>query len=401
MNILEGFYIALDAIWSNKMRSFLTMLGLIIGIASVVTIVSLGNATQNSIEENLSSLGVDTVTIYLDRKATIEPSDQLLYRDIAMLEENFSGSVAYANAGATQSGTIIEEIDDTQVSIVAASGGSEESVGIEIIEGRFLNDFDFDGYKKNVVIDSELAEQLFEGVSSIGQKFMIRTGAASQSFLVVGVYEKEQTLSGYSSHQAYLPYTTMDMIYNLEGKIDSISVTLEGETEDTEIILSRIIAILEKSHSNTGEDKYDTFSAEDMIETVNDTLGMVTLFIGAIAGISLVVGGIGVMNIMLVSVTERTREIGIRKALGAQYKDIMIQFLIEAVTLALLGGIIGAAFGAGFTSVGGKLMQIDASVSVNALILAIVFSSSIGIFFGIYPANKAAKLDPIVALRHE
>jgi putative ABC transport system permease protein len=401
MNILEAFYISLDSIWSNKMRSILTMLGLIIGISSVVAIVSLGNATQNSIEENLSSLGINSITVYYNKDATIAPGDLFTFSDIELIEENFKDQVTYVIPSVTRNGTIVGDVNDTGISFNGSVEKTEESEDLTMVNGRFLNAFDFEGYKKNIVIDSDLAEEIFGSQTPTGQKIMIQIGQSSQSFMVVGVYEKEEGLGGFSSSTIYVPYTTMNMMYNLDNKVDSLSVTFNETVENPSEEIQYVINALERSNNSIGDEKYNTFSAEDLIDTVNETLGMVTLFIGAIAAISLVVGGIGVMNIMLVSVTERTREIGIRKALGAQYSDIMLQFLIEAITIAILGGIIGSLFGGFMTSIGGNLMDIKATVSLDALLLAVIFSMSIGIFFGLYPANKAAKLDPIEALRHE
>ncbi|MCK5762840.1 MAG: ABC transporter permease [Clostridiales bacterium] len=401
MNIVEAFLISFQAIWSNKLRSILTMLGLIIGISSVVTIVSLGNATQITIEEELSSLGVNSVFIYYEKSAIIKPSEKFIFNDMSYIEENFIESVLFVTPNISRPGEIISDIYDTGLTFNASTTDTDESEDLTLIDGRFLNDFDISGYKKNIVIDSDIAVELFDDTKISGNKILVKTGNISNSYNIVGVYQKEESIGGFSSAAAYLPYTTMDMIYKLNGQMDGIKITFNSTVENPDLEKERIITAIERRKNNLGEEKYSTFSAEDLIETVSTTLGMITLFISAIAAISLIVGGIGVMNIMLVSVTERTREIGIRKALGAQYSDIMIQFLIEAVTISIIGGFIGSIFGGIFTSVGGKLMDINAVVSVDSLILAILFSTSIGIFFGIYPANKAAKLDPIEALRHE
>lgn len=401
MNILEAFYISIQAIWSNKMRSILTMLGLIIGISSVVTIISLGNATQQSIENELSSLGVKSVTIYYEKDAVITPSERFTYSDMDYIQDNFTDTVLYVTPEINRQGKILGDISDAAISLSASTLDTVDSANLDMLSGRFLNTFDINGYKKNIVIDSDLATEMFGSANASGNKLLITTGNSTNSYNIVGVYEKTESLGGFSQAKAYLPYTTMDMIFKLEGQMDNIKVTFNADIEDTNVEKNKIIAAIERSNGNLGEGKYSTFSAEDLIESVNSTLGMVTIFIGAIAAISLIVGGIGVMNIMLVSVTERTREIGIRKALGAQYGDIMLQFLIEAVTISVLGGLIGSIFGGVFTSIGGQLMKIDAFVSINSLLIAVVFSTSIGIFFGIYPANKAAKLDPIEALRHE
>lgn len=401
MSIIEAFLISFQAIWSNKLRSILTMLGLIIGISSVVTIVSLGNATQSSIEEELSSLGVNSVYIYYEKDTQIMPSERFTFSDINYIEKNFKDTVLYATPGVSRPGVVLSDISESGLVFNASTINTSKAEDLELVNGRFLNEFDINGYKKNIVIDSELADELFGLEEVSGNKILIRTGNTTNAYNIVGVYQKTESLGGYSEAAAYIPYTTMDMMFKLEGEMDVIKVTFNNSVGDINIEKEYIINAIERSNNNLGEGKYTTFSAEDLIETVSSSLGMVTLFISAIAAISLIVGGIGVMNIMLVSVTERTREIGIRKALGAQYTDIMMQFLIEAVTLSLLGGFIGSIFGAVLTTNIGKLISINAALSVDALILAVIFSTSIGIFFGIYPANKAAKLDPIEALRHE
>lgn len=382
------------------MRSILTMLGLIIGISSVVAIVSLGNGASADIESNLSSLGINSITINEARGSNLAPSEKLTLDDMDFIMENFD-EVDYVTPSNTQSGTILSNIEETGISFSASTLQTKESEDLTMVEGRFLNDFDINGYKKNIVIDSDLAEDLYGTGYPIGESILVTVGRQTSSFTIIGVYEKEESLGGFSQSTAYLPYTTMDNIFRLEGYVSGLKVTYSSDVEDPSTEIQSIITAIERSNGNYGDEKYDTFSAEDMIETVNSTLGTITLFISAIAAISLLVGGIGVMNIMLVSVTERTREIGIRKALGAQYADIMLQFLIEAITISILGGLIGSVFGGVFTSIGGSVMDITATVSMDSLLLAVVFSTSIGIFFGIYPANKAAKLDPIEALRHE
>jgi len=401
MSIIEAFFISIQAIWSNKLRSILTMLGLIIGISSVVTIVSLGNATQTAIEEELSSLGINSIYIYHDRQETIKPSESLSIDDMKYVEKTFEDTVLYVTPNIEEYGTILSDIEETGLMLSASTLNTDEAEDLTLVEGRFLNEFDISGYKRHIVIDSDLAEILYGSTTAVGNKVLVTARKATSAYQIVGVYENKETLEGFSESRAYMPYTTMDMMFKLQGQIGGLKVTFDPSVEDINVEIQYIVTAIERYNRNIGEGKYVTFSAEDFIESVNETLGMLTLFVSAIAGISLVVGGIGVMNIMLVSVTERTKEIGIRKALGAQYTDIMLQFLIEAITISIIGGMIGSIFGGIFTHFGGKLMKMNAVMSMNSLLLAVVFSVSIGLFFGIYPANKAAKLDPIEALRHE
>jgi len=205
---------------------------------------------------------------------------------------------------------------------------------------------------------------------------------------------------GFSTETGYAPYTTIQKNFNVRSYLSSIKVAVNSDV-DASTFGDKLIYFISSKKGNVGDEKYATFSMEEQIEMISSVLGSITLLISAIAAISLVVGGIGVMNIMLVSVTERTREIGIRKALGAKYKNILSQFLIESVVVSGVGGIIGTIIGIVLSFVVGNLMAITASVDIFAIILATLFSSGIGIIFGVYPASKAAKLDPIEALRYE
>ncbi|MGB3367450.1 MAG: ABC transporter permease [Acidaminobacteraceae bacterium] len=400
MNIYEAFKISLEAIWANKMRSILTMLGLIIGISSVVTIVSLGNGTQDDIASSLESLGVNTVYINYARNVTQSPSDKFVTSDIDKIMENFLDELDGVVPSINKSASIIEDISEPAISFNAVNKYSENILDLNIVSGRFINEFDIDGYKNNVVIDSSLAEKLFSGEESTTNKILINSGKSSSSYNIVGVYEKAEDETGYSSPTVYLAYTTMDMKFSLKGEVNSIMLSVKSEKDPTEVG-EKVVEFIERSKGNSGDEKYSIFSAVEKIEMVTSTLGTMTLFVSAIAGVSLLVGGIGVMNIMLVSVTERTKEIGIRKALGAKYIDIMLQFLIEAVTISVLGGFIGSMFGIVFIKLGSDIVGIEASLSLESLLLAVAFSTSIGIFFGIYPARRAAKLNPIEALRYE
>ncbi len=400
MNIIEAFKIALSAIWSNRMRSLLTMLGLIIGISSVVTIVSIGNGTQDAMVENFESLGINRISISENRRATLTPSEKLTIADMDLIRESFAEEVKTITPKVSKTVTIVENIDETSVALTGLSIDSEEVLDLTMLSGRFINEFDIDARKDWVVMDSDTAEAIYGSTDIAGEKVLLSFGKVTKSVQVVGVYEAEESLSGFSQAALYTPYTTIDKLFNLQGIINGIEIGLvDGYDKDT--VESEILSLLERRHGNEGEEKYSTFSAEDQMEMVTSTLETVTLFVSAIAAISLVVGGIGIMNIMLVSVTERTREIGIRKALGATRKDILVQFLIEAVTVSMLGGFLGAIVGMILTSVVATVMSLSATLAWESVGLAVVFSASIGIFFGIYPANKAAKLDPIEALRYE
>ncbi|MGV8146251.1 MAG: ABC transporter permease [Alkaliphilus sp.] len=402
MVFIESFRIAISAIYSNKMRTLLTLLGLLIGIASVIAVISLGDASVASVEGELATLGINNITIMHERGETFSPDERLTIEDSARIGERFQNEIEFISPKMTKSVMIKEDIDEPQISLEGVSTQFFELEDLNIIAGRFLNEFELEDRKNSIVIDSDLAADLFGEGNPIGERIFIQTGKTSNAFLIVGVYEKEETLFGAINAVVYTPYSTMDKLFRLNGEVNTIVVGFK-DTEEIEInaISDRIIAFIEGFNENIGEGKYSVFSAESIQETVGNIMGQLTIFIAAIAGISLIVGGIGVMNIMLVSVTERTREIGVRKALGAQHVHILLQFLIEAVSVSLLGGILGIGLGYALVEVAGNLMGIPTGISFSAIALATSFAIGIGLFFGIYPANKAAKLDPIVALRYE
>lgn len=337
-----------------------------------------------------------------ERGENFSPNERLTVEDASRIGERFQDEIELISPKMTKSVIIKEDIEEAQVSLEGISIDFSELEDLNIVNGRFINEFELEDRKHSIVIDSDLAEELFLGENAVGKRIFMQTGKSSSAFLIVGVYEKEETLFGAGSAVVYTPYSTMDKLFGLNMEVDTIVIGfIDSEEIDISVTSDRIIAFIEGFNDNIGEGKYSVFSAESIQETVGNIMGQLTIFIAAIAGISLVVGGIGVMNIMLVSVTERTREIGIRKALGAQHTHILLQFLIEAVSVSLLGGILGVGLGYSLVVVAGNIMGIPAGISVDAIVLATSFSVGIGLFFGIYPANKAAKLDPIVALRFE
>lgn len=400
MHINELINIALSSIWANKMRSLLTMLGIIIGISAVVTIMAIGDGASTSITDQLGSLGAEKVTIQEAKGESLLPSERLQIEDVDRLRTRYPNLIKAITPSVSKPGTLQKDIEDPAVMMTGASGDSLVIDNLEILRGRAISDEDLTTRKNVIVIDSELSETLFGETSAVGQTLVVKNGPKSNQYIIVGIYEKTASGLGPSSAKIYVPYTTLDKNYNLKGEIEGISATMANK-DSIQADAQTLIDYLMEIHRSTNENAYSYFSLDSMMQSVNTTLSLVTLLVSAVAGISLVVGGIGVMNIMMVTVTERTREIGIRKALGAKPLDIMTQFLVEAVVICFFGGVIGILAGYGFTALSASLMSMEMNITLTSVVFATAFSSMIGIIFGVYPARKASKLDPIEALRYE
>lgn len=389
------------------MRSLLTMLGIIIGIASVIAVVALGNGTESAINGEFESFGVNRVYLFHNYQEEITTKDQMTKEDYNSIRRAMSDKIEHGSITFNKNGTMVNKLTKKEVDLTL-NGVNEEydSLGkIEVLEGRFLSDSDLQSKRQVAVIDDELAMEIFGKKDVVGSKIVTKMNSQNMTFVVVGVYEKPKSMfSGMGGMEEpkniYVPLSVIEQTLGLGNYVYTIELSLKS-TENIESDMEQITSLLERKHGNIGEEKYRILSAEGQMEVVNGIMGMLTLVIGAIAAISLLVGGIGVMNIMLVSVTERTREIGIRKALGAKHKDIMMQFLVESIIVSGVGGIIGTLLGMGLAQIISAYIQIPPSTGVGTIAIAWIFSAGVGIFFGLYPANKAAKLDPIEALRYE
>ncbi|QCX33444.1 FtsX-like permease family protein [Caloramator sp. E03] len=402
MNLMESTISALRNIKTNKMRSLLTMLGIIIGISSVITIVSLGQGAKKYITGQFESIGTNVINVQVkSMDKDVESSDYFTLDDAKILKEKIS-NIDFVVPFTEGFGRLKSESKSKQAQIIGTNEYYPKISNLEILYGRFLNDHDIQTQKNVAVIDDLSVKKLFKTQNPVGKQIKINIQNNSLNVTIIGVVKNPSgnmaaafgdNFPGF----VFLPITISDRIM-VNTDISQMSVMLKDMTNSTETA-SQITRLLEIRHRSTG--KYAASEGFKELDMINNILNTLTLVIGAIAAISLIVGGIGVMNIMLVSVTERTREIGIRKAIGAKQKDIRIQFLTESLILCLMGGIIGMILGVLFGRIAGSLIHVTAVISVQVVLIAFLFSSAVGIFFGLYPADKAAKLDPIEALRYE
>lgn len=405
MNFLESVKVAMSAIWSNKMRSLLTMLGIIIGISSVITVFTLGKGGRSAIGQEFESFGVARVYLGMNWRENTTSRDIMTHEDVDALARTFSNEIAAISPRYTTSGEITMNRKNENVYVSGVNEQFNRIENKEILKGRYLTAGDVKGGREVALIDSRMAMDLFGRLDVLGERITVQTRSQTVSLLVVGVYEERVGLVGSLGLEeppkyVYAPISTVERIFGVGNQVYGIEMNLKQDAA-VQTTLDRMVGLLERRHRNPGEDKYRSYSAESEMEVVGRVTGIITAVVSAIAAVSLVVGGIGVMNIMLVSVTERTREIGIRKAIGARRRDILLQFLVEAVIISGMGGIIGTLFGIGISFAISSFIRIPPAVSLGTLLVAWLFSAGVGIFFGIYPANKAAKLDPIDALRYE
>ncbi len=397
MNLMENFRMAFSSILAHKLRSILTMLGIIIGVGSVILVVAIGQGGEQALKAQIAGSS-NTIEVYY------QPSEEELKANPnAMLVDPFTQEDVEALKGIPEVKQVVasttssyqtryreETIDATVYGINAAYMDVNQ---LNIDKGRLFTEADFLGGRRVAIISDQLAKDLFKSQNPIGEVVWV----SNQPFEIIGILEKPTGIFAFGMSEIYTPWTAYR---NAFGQTNYTQVTLEAVSADEiKAAGEKAEQLLNRMHKT--EDSYQVVNFEEIAESIGQITRIMTMIIGSIAGISLVVGGIGVMNIMLVSVTERTREIGIRKALGATRSQILLQFLIESMTLTLIGGTLGILLGAGIASIISIFAGWPSLVSWQVVVGGLLFSMFIGILFGLLPANKAARLDPIESLRYE
>ncbi len=388
MKFLQAVSMAFKALAHNKMRSFLTMLGIIIGVFAVSMLISVGQAATDSVTSQIQGLGSNMLMVSITAK---KPYEMTLDDLTGMKGQNgiagvspLVGKTANAKAGSETYATSIEGVTPDYLAIRSLS----------LAAGRQVTQSDLDHRSAVAVIGTEVCDELFGTRDVVGQSVTL----LGRQFTIVGVLTEKGSAAGMSNdNRVVIPFTTAQRLLQ-STKISQffVSTTSADTVNEAQSSLLQFL-----SHRFSDEDDYRVFNQSDILDALSTVTGTLTAMLGGIAGISLLVGGIGIMNIMLVSVSERTREIGIRKAIGAQRSDILSQFLIEALVISLIGGLIGLGLATAGVAVMGSLMGLTAGLQPVTAILAIGFSMAVGVVFGSYPANRASKLRPIEALRYE
>ncbi|MFU2016317.1 ABC transporter permease [Peribacillus butanolivorans] len=380
---------AIRSIKTNKVRAFLTMLGIIIGVASVIVLVSIGQGSSQSVQEEINSLGTNLLTVSVSDTDSVELTYDTIeqFKDLSGISEVapvVTGRV-YAKNGETS----------TQVSMTGTTSSYISVRDLELSQGRFLTDMETELRSKVVVLGSDTADTLFENQKAVDQNVLI----GGVSYRVIGVLKSVGTSMGSSGDDVIIAPITTAKRATSSTTIGTVYLKAENEN-----IVERAMYQVQGTMTTLfpgQSDNYSVSNQEDLMDTMSSVSDTFTLMLGGIASISLLVGGIGIMNIMLVSVSERTKEIGIRKAIGANRKSILLQFLIEAVVLSCLGGLLGVGIGLGIAKLVSVVSSLTISYSWSVTMMAFLFSIFIGVVFGVFPANKASKLNPIQALRHE
>ena len=402
INFLESVQMASKTLLSNKLRSALTMLGIIIGNGSVIAMIGIGEGGQKFVSDQLNSLGPNVLFVLPGNEET-----QRISRDVVrtlVLED--------ANAIDTQVPTIAETTAElnsrhvvsyknrnTNVNIIGTTPSFLKVRDFEVATGRFFTDIDIQRNNQVVVLGAKLKEKFFGDFNPISQQIRIK----NTSFQVIGVLKEKGSNLGVNYDAALIPITTA--ANRLVGRTSPYGLELSyitasaKDADSVDAAAFQITNLLRQRHKLVGENDFTIRTQKDALKTVGQITTGITIMLTGIAAISLFVGGVGIMNIMLVSVTERTQEIGLRKAIGATQQDILVQFIIEAVIVSVIGGLVGTAVGVGCIMLVAAISPLEATISIFSVTIAVGISGAIGLFFGVVPAHRAALLDPIVALR--
>lgn len=425
MLLLENISQAFAAILANKMRALLTMLGIIIGIGSVIAIETVGNSLTSSFTSSMESMGSNNVTVRLQQKSTetttddrgmsfrgpsfqksASEDDQMTDEMIEALIEAFPDDIRGVSKSCSVGTGSITRFSNTAT--VSVTGGNDKyfvQQDLTMLYGSELGDKALDGGKGVCLMSDKAAEKLYKDAeNALGESIEVVVGQKFYEYVVTGIYEySTDEIMGMADEDPtttlYIPLKNAQESTRTYGYTSFTVISETGVDVDT--LMDDIESFFDRYYHNNKDFAPATSSMSSIVSTMTDMLGKIQIAISIIAGISLLVGGIGVMNIMLVSISERTREIGIRKALGATNNSIRVQFIVESMILCLIGGVIGIAIGVGGGSAAAKAMGYDAYPSITSIVLSVGFSLLIGVFFGYYPANKAAQMNPIDALSYE
>lgn len=401
----ESIAIAFTSLLANKMRTILTMLGIIIGVGAVIVMVSIGLGVRQNITDSISSLGSNMLIVTPGStnkggvRSAAGSNKKLKLEDAEAIKKKIK-NIDYVSPTVNSSYQIVYGNENWNSSVYGVTPEYLKIRSLSVTSGSFITTADMNSRNRVAVIGSTVASNLFDTANPVGKN--IRIG--NQPFKVIGVLESkgQSSMGSDQDDMVIIPVTTAQERLMGITYIRSINIQV-SDASKMDFVQSQVESLLRQRHhiQNGQEDDFTVRNLTSLLETVNNTTTMLTLFLGSIAAISLLVGGLGIMNIMMVSVTERTREIGIRKALGATFKDIMLQFLIEAVIIGVVGGVLGILFGVGSALLVSKVSTFTTYITALPIVISFSFSVGIGLFFGLYPARKAARLDPIEALRYE